>query len=46
VNIAMALLAALALHLVLPFTGYLGDESGARARLANGTWAASTASSW
>jgi Zn-dependent protease len=40
VNIVMALLAALALHLVLPFTGYLGDEWAPGHGLANGAWAA------
>lgn len=41
VNIAMALLAGLALHLVLPFTGYFGggDEWAPGHGLANGAWA-------
>lgn len=39
VNIAMALLTALALHPIQPYTGYLGEEGAPGHGLANGIWA-------
>lgn len=42
VNILMALLAALALHLVQPFTAYVGEEWVPGHGLANGAWSVLT----